>query len=31
MPLPLDLGGMKITMALYFLPGGKSTQKIGVS
>jgi carboxyl-terminal processing protease len=30
MPLPLDLGGMKVTMALYFLPGGKSTQKIGV-
>ena len=30
MPLPLDMGGMKVTMALYFLPGGKSTQKIGV-
>ena len=28
--LPRDLGGMKITTALYFLPGGKSTQKIGV-
>jgi len=30
MPLPRDLGGMKVTTALYFLPGGKSTQKIGV-
>jgi carboxyl-terminal processing protease len=30
MPLPLDLGAMKITEALYFLPGGKSTQKMGV-
>jgi carboxyl-terminal processing protease len=29
-PLPRDLGGMKVTTALYFLPGGKSTQKIGV-
>ncbi|HUN55442.1 MAG TPA: S41 family peptidase [Smithella sp.] len=29
-PLSSDLGGMKITTALYFLPGGKSTQKIGV-
>ena len=29
-PLPQDLGGMKVTTALYFLPGGKSTQKIGV-
>ena len=29
-PLPSDLGGMKVTTALYFLPGGKSTQKIGV-
>jgi carboxyl-terminal processing protease len=29
-PLPWDLGGMKVTTALYFLPGGKSTQKIGV-
>jgi carboxyl-terminal processing protease len=29
-PLPSDLGGMKITTALYFLPSGKSTQKIGV-
>jgi carboxyl-terminal processing protease len=30
MPLPWDLGGMKVTTALYFLPGGKSTQKTGV-
>jgi carboxyl-terminal processing protease len=29
-PLPQDMGGMKVTTALYFLPGGKSTQKIGV-
>ena len=29
-PLPRDLGGMKVTTGLYFLPGGKSTQKIGV-
>jgi carboxyl-terminal processing protease len=29
-PLPLGLGGMKVTTALYFLPGGKSTQKMGV-
>jgi carboxyl-terminal processing protease len=29
-PLPQELGGMKVTKALYFLPGGKSTQKIGV-
>lgn len=29
-PLPLDLGGITVTTALYFLPGGKSTQKIGV-
>jgi len=29
-PLPWNLGGMKITTALYFLPGGKSTQKTGV-
>ncbi len=28
--LPRDLGGMKVTTALYFLPRGKSTQKIGV-
>ncbi|MEI8174010.1 MAG: S41 family peptidase [Deltaproteobacteria bacterium] len=30
MPLPWDLGAMKVTTALYFLPGGKSTQKMGV-
>ena len=30
MPLPWDMGGMKVTTALYFLPGGKSTQKTGV-
>ena len=29
-PLPWDLGAMKITTGLYFLPGGKSTQKMGV-
>ena len=29
-PLPKGLGGMKVTTGLYFLPGGKSTQKIGV-
>ncbi len=29
-PLPRDLGGMKVTTGLYFLPGGKSTQKTGV-
>lgn len=29
-PLPRDLGDMKVTTALYFLPGGKSTQKMGV-
>jgi carboxyl-terminal processing protease len=30
MPLPMDLGGMKVTTGLYFLPGGNSTQKMGV-
>lgn len=30
-PLPRELGGMKVTTALYFLPGGKSTQKTGVA
>lgn len=30
MPLPLDLGAMTVTTGLYFLPGGKSTQKTGV-
>lgn len=29
-PLPRGLGGMKITKGLFFLPGGKSTQKMGV-
>jgi carboxyl-terminal processing protease len=31
-PIPSGLGGggMKVTTAMYFLPGGKSTQKIGV-
>ena len=28
--LPWDLGGITVTNALYFLPGGMSTQKIGV-
>lgn len=28
--LPLGLGGMKVTTAMYFLPGGRSTQKAGV-
>lgn len=28
--LPHNLGGMTVTTALYFLPGGKSTQKAGV-
>jgi carboxyl-terminal processing protease len=28
--LPRGLGGMKVTTKLYFLPGGKSTQKMGV-
>lgn len=31
MPLPWELGAMKVTTGLYFLPGGKSTQKIGVA
>lgn len=29
-PLSRDLGGIKVTKALFFLPSGKSTQKIGV-
>ena len=29
-PLPSGLGGIKVTTGLYFLPGGKSTQKVGV-
>jgi carboxyl-terminal processing protease len=28
--LPAGLGGMKVTTKLFFLPGGKSTQKMGV-
>lgn len=31
MELPWDLGAMKVTTALYFLPGGRSTQKAGVA
>jgi len=30
LPLPWELGAMKVTTGLYFLPGGKSTQKTGV-
>lgn len=30
MPLPWNLGGMTVTSGLYFLPGGRSTQKTGV-
>jgi carboxyl-terminal processing protease len=30
LPLPWDLGGMTVTTGMYFLPGGNSTQKIGV-
>lgn len=29
-PLSRNMGSMKVTTALYFLPGGKSTQKVGV-
>jgi carboxyl-terminal processing protease len=29
--LPWGLGAMKVTTALYFLPGGRSTQKAGVA
>ncbi len=29
-PLPRGLGGITVTTALYFLPSGKSTQKMGV-
>lgn len=29
-PLSRDMGGIKITKALYFLPSGRSTQKTGV-
>ena len=28
--LPLDLGGMKVTIGMFFLPGGDSTQHQGV-
>ncbi len=31
MKLPWELGAMKITTGLYFLPGGHSTQKTGVT
>lgn len=31
MPLPLNLGAISVTTALYFLPGGQSTQKTGVA
>jgi carboxyl-terminal processing protease len=30
MPLPWDLGGITVTTAMFFLPYGKSTQKMGV-
>jgi carboxyl-terminal processing protease len=30
-PLPMELGAMKVTTGLYFLPGGQSTQKTGVA
>jgi carboxyl-terminal processing protease len=29
--LPWELGAMKVTSGMYFLPGGKSTQKAGVA
>ena len=29
-PLPWHLGGMTVTTGMYFLPGGNSTQKMGV-
>jgi len=28
--LPMEIGGMKVTTGMFFLPGGKSTQNIGV-
>jgi carboxyl-terminal processing protease len=31
MQLPFELGAMKVTTGMYFLPGGKSTQKTGVA
>ncbi|SEM22505.1 C-terminal processing peptidase-1. Serine peptidase. MEROPS family S41A [Syntrophus gentianae] len=30
MPLPWNLGGMTVTTGMFFLPGGRSTQKTGV-
>jgi carboxyl-terminal processing protease len=30
-PLPRDLGGMKVTTGMFFLPGGVSTQQKGVA
>ena len=30
-PLPMGLGAMKLTTQMFFLPGGNSTQNIGVS
>lgn len=30
MPLPLELGAIKVTVGMFFLPGGKSTQQRGV-
>lgn len=30
MPLPKNLGAMKVTTHMFFLPGGKSTQHLGV-
>lgn len=29
--LPFDLGGMKVTTGMFFIPGGNSTQHLGVS
>ncbi len=28
--LPMDIGGMKVTTGMFFLPGGRSTQLVGV-
>ena len=30
-PLPLELGAMKVTTGMFFIPGGQSTQHIGVN
>ena len=30
-PLPADLGAIKVTTGMFFLPSGKSTQRIGVT